>query len=109
MAEVGPYSATAPPGTVSLYAGVRTAAFDTTVASSTGDLWQHAITAADASAAFAPLTLEPGQSGTAIVRFTPTGTDRGRVVSGRLDIDTYDPWLVSGDGDITLPYRYTVD
>ena len=108
VGQVGPYPTTAPPGTVSFHAAARTSAYDATVVGSTGDLWRRAVTAGGGAPAFVPLTLGPGQTGTVTVRLTPASTERGRVVSGRLDVDTYDPWLGSGDIVTSLPYRYTV-
>ena len=108
VGRLGPYRTTAPTGTVSCDATVRTAGFDPALTSSTGDLWRRALVPADPAPAFAPLTLAPGETGTVTVRVTPRRADRGRVVTGRLDIDTYDPRLGSGDVVTSLPYRYLV-
>jgi len=61
-----------------------------------------------ATAPFAPLTLQPGQSGTISVVLTPRGEDRGRTVRGTLDVGSADTLLGTGDEVASLPYAYTV-
>jgi hypothetical protein len=92
-------------GTATLSAQVQTQAFDGAAASSTGDLWLAA-TQADAPG-FAPLVLQPGQSGTITVTITPSGA-KGAKVSGVLYVDTYSAYLFSGDDVAAVPYSYTI-
>ena len=60
-----------------------TKAFDTPATSPTGDLWQVSVNPA---AAFAPITINPGQSATVNVTITPSAA-AGAVVSGKLYVD----------------------
>jgi hypothetical protein len=84
---------------------VTTLAFDRTAAASTGDLWLDGV---DPSApALAPVTIQPGQTGTVTVTFTPTGKS-GTKVSGVLYVDTYNAAFGTGDELTGIPYSYTV-
>ena len=56
--ECGPYSAAAPAGTATISVSAVTKAFDTAVTSPSGDLWQVSV---NPSAAFSPITINPGQ------------------------------------------------
>jgi hypothetical protein len=84
---------------------VETNAFDTGVSSSTGNAWKRL--AIDNFAPYSPLTLAPGQSGTITVNITPNAP-KGTVVHGLLGIDTMNPFTVSGDEIVVLPYAYSV-
>jgi hypothetical protein len=92
-------------GTATLSATVQTQAFDGAATSSTGNLWLTA-TQADPGA-FAPLVLQPGQSGTITVTVTPSGA-KGTKVSGVLYLDTFSAYLFSGDDVAAVPYSYTI-
>jgi hypothetical protein len=96
--------APAPAVSVTVAAVADTKPFDPAVTPSTGDRWRAAV---DASAAYTPLTLAPGQSGTITVTFTPAGTP-GTVVRGALELDTFDPLTSMGDEVVAIPYAYTV-
>ena len=67
-----------------------------------------AASADDPTTPFAPLTLQPGTSGTIDVVITPRAEDRGRTVRGTLDVGSADTFLDTGDEVATLPYTYTV-
>lgn len=103
-----------PPGSsVNLAALANTYAFDNNASASTGDIWQSSV---DPTAQYSPLTLEPGQSGTITVTFTPTGrhgpftpTGRhGHTVEGFIGVDTFNEFSFSGDEVATIPYQYRV-
>jgi Subtilase family/Peptidase inhibitor I9 len=109
--ECGPYTAPAVAGTATLAMTARSKAFDPAVTSDTADLWPASINPA---APFAPITLNPGQTGTINVTITPSGAS-GTVVSGVLYVDTYDvgPPIATyesptGNEVAGLPYRYTI-
>jgi hypothetical protein len=74
------------------------------VSASSGDVWRRSV---DASAAYTPLTLPPGASGTITLTFTP-GAPAGTVVRGTLELDTFDPLTSMGDEVVSIPYAYTV-
>ena len=110
----GPWSADPTPlgptngpvtGSATLNAQVRTQAFDGAASSTTGDLWFAATQASPP--AFAPLVLQPGQSGTITVTITPTGA-KGSKVSGVLYVNTFSDFLLSGDDIAAIPYSYTI-
>ena len=135
---IGPFPGTGPTGTVSYSARVVTALFDPSVITSTGDFWVNALIPAPASAAtttggsvhrdFAaaakaeatsaatgsgvvatgPLTLAPGKTGTVTVQITPRASEKGQIVSGSLDLDTFDPYLGTGDLVTAAQYTYKV-
>jgi hypothetical protein len=103
--EVGPFGdTTAPAVPVSVAAVADTNGFDPSVAASSGDVWRRAV---DPSAAYTPLTLAPGQSGTIMVTFTPSAP-AGAVVRGTLELDTFDSLTSMGDEVASIPYAYTV-
>ncbi len=87
-----------------------TQAFDSTVDSSTGDLWTFVN---GLSSTFDPVYLEPGQSATIPLTITPTASP-GTHVSGFIDLD--DQFLANlitgfapgGDELSSLPFSYTV-
>lgn len=109
--EIGPYGAAgAPSATASASFVAHTAPFDSTVTSSSGDLW----TAYNGlSNGFTPVYVEPGKSATITVTITPTGTP-GTAHSGVLHLDDtflYNPLvgaMWSGDQLTSIPYSYTV-
>ena len=87
-----------------------TAAFDTDVSSPTGDLWQSA---ANPSAPFDPVVVNPGQSVTIPVTITPSGP-AGSTESGTLYVDDSYFFLyeffngTNGNDVAAVPYTYTV-
>jgi hypothetical protein len=91
-------------GTVQYSVVAHTKAFDDTVTSSTGDAW---LSATHASNPFTPLVLQPGQTGTITVTFTPTGA-AGTTVSGVLYVDTFSASVLTGDELTAIPYSYTI-
>jgi hypothetical protein len=107
--ECGPYPVAAAPATATISMTAQTKAFDSAVTSPTGDLWQLAV---NPSAAFTPVTVNPGQTVTINVTITPSANS-GSVVSGNLYVDDLSGPLapygqLSGDELAALPYEYTV-
>ena len=103
--EIGPFGASgAPPAVATVGAAVNTRLFDTSVTSTSGDLWLSSISA---SAPFSPLTLAPGATGAITVTFTPNAP-RGTVVRGFLEIDTFNGATASGDEIVVVPDTYRV-
>jgi subtilisin family serine protease len=93
-----------------------TAAFDPAVSSPTGDLWLGSV---NASNGFTPYVVNPGQSVTIPVTFTPAGTS-GTTVTGTLYLDdssivpnivTFNTLFTNGpEGSevAAFPYSYTI-
>jgi hypothetical protein len=107
--ECGPYPAQALAGTATISMAAQTKAFDSAVTSPSGDLW---LLAANPSASFSPVTINPGQTATINVTLTPDAAS-GTVVSGQLYIDDYisavPPYdQLSGDELAAIPYEYSV-
>jgi subtilisin family serine protease len=99
----GPFT-TGTTGTVNLAAVANTNPFDSAVTSTSGDAWAQSV---NASAPYSPLTLNPGQTGTITLTFTPTAP-KGTVVSGFIGVDTLNLATASGDELVNIPYTYTV-
>jgi len=105
----------ATPTTVDIGGLATTQTFDSQVTSTTGDQWANWVGAS--SAAYKPLTLAPGASGTINVTVTPSGSD-GTAVTGNLYVDsapvpdfsTQVGWYTFQGGDevAALPYTYTI-
>lgn len=91
-------------GTTKVVAVATANAFNSAITSSTGDGWARAV---NASAAYTPLTLAPGQSGTITLTITPN-EPKGTVVRGFIAVDTFNKATDSGDELINIPYSYTV-
>ena len=69
-------------------------------------MWASSVDPA-AFSSYAPLTLDPRQSGTITVTFTPSGR-RGHTVDGFIGVDTFNEFSFSGDEVATIPYEYRV-
>jgi subtilisin family serine protease len=86
--------------------------FDPAVSSPTGDEWEESV---DLSAldSFAPVVIEPGQTGEIPVTITAAGSP-GSAATGTLYVDSADEFLfqnyftLNGSEVAALPYRYTV-
>ncbi|NUP52520.1 MAG: S8 family serine peptidase [Catenulispora sp.] len=84
---------------------VTTQAFDRGAVASTGDLWLNGV---DPSApALKAVTIQPGQTGTLTVTFTPAG-NHGDKVNGVVYVDTYNAVYGTADELTGIPYSYTV-
>ncbi len=101
---IGPFDAPNP-GMVNFAAVAHTQRFNPDVTSSTGDRWLSSVRAQPP--AFHPVTVDPGQSGSVTVTFTPRGP-KGSVVTGRLYLDDTTPADKAGDELKAIPYSYTV-
>jgi hypothetical protein len=89
----------------------ETKAFDTSMASVTGDLWLAAL---DPSVLgeVTPVLVNPGQTAVIDVTITPAGP-AGTVVNGTLYVDSFTsatpPYgQLSGDELAAIPYSYTI-
>jgi hypothetical protein len=107
--ECGPYAVAAAAGTATISMTAVTKAFDPAVTSAPGDFWQLAV---NPSAAFTPVTINPGQTATINVTITPSANS-GSVISGFLYVDDVSGPLapygqVAGDELAAIPYEYTV-
>ena len=107
--ECGPYGSPAPAGTATVSVHAVTKAFDTSASSPTGDLWQVSVNPA---VAFAPITINPGQSATVNVTITPSAP-AGTVVSGKLYVDDIAEGVppygqLAGSELAAIPYEYKV-
>ena len=102
---VGPFSAPITAGTVSTGLVARTAGFDLDADPSTGDAFLQAVD--PNAAAFKPVTVGPGKTGTLRVTITPRGP-RGKVVRGMLFVDDFSNFLTFGNELLAIPYQYTV-
>ena len=107
--ECGPYAGPAPAGTFNIAMTAETKAFDPAVTASTGDIQLASV---DPATPFAPIVLNPGESGTIDVTITPSGPS-GTTVSGSLYVDDFlssvPPYgQISTDELISLPYSYTI-
>jgi len=109
--ECGPYPTAAPAGTATISMTAETKEFDPAVTSPTGDLW---LASTNPSAAFSPVTINPGQTATIDVTITPSAVAApGTVVSGTLYVDDYSSAVppysqLTGDELAAIPYEYTV-
>jgi hypothetical protein len=109
--ECGPYATGATGGNATITMTAEAKAFDPTMASSGGDLWQAAV---DPSVlgAFSPVTVEPGRAAVMDVTITPAGP-AGTVVNGTLYVDSFTSGVppygqLSGDELAAVPYSYTI-
>jgi len=109
--ECGPYPDPAPAGTATMSMTAETKAFDTSMASVTGDLWLAAL---DPSVLgeVTPVLVNPGQTAVIDVTITPAGP-AGTVVNGTLYVDSFTsatpPYgQLSGDELAAIPYSYTI-
>jgi hypothetical protein len=107
--ELGPYSGPAPAGLVNVNAAVTTKAFDTSITSPGGDLWQLAV---DANAPFEAFVVPPGTTVTVSLTLVPAGAS-GTKISGTLYLDALEngvpPYAEpTGDEVAAIPYSYTI-
>ena len=110
--EIGPYTASgAPTVTASATFSAVTKAFDATVSSSSGDLWQAF---EGLSNTLAPVYIPAGGSATITVTITPSGpsgsTDAGTLYVDDLTIAGFNGIFGDPNGDeiAAIPYSYTV-
>jgi hypothetical protein len=105
-APVAPFgSAGATPASFTHSAFALTQPFDPAVSSDTGNIW---IDQMQGTHSFEPLVLGPAQTGTVAVTLTPDPTQVGKTISGFVYIDTYSPFVMTGDEVVRIPYAYTI-
>lgn len=107
--ECGPYATQGPAGTATDAMVAQTKAFDSTVSSTTGDVWQLAV---DPSAPNSPITIQPGHSAEVNVTFTPSA-GAGSVDEGNLYVDVVTddipPYHQFSSSEVAaIPYSYRV-
>jgi hypothetical protein len=102
----GPFGANGVPSTasVNLAALANTNPFDSAVSADTGDVWAQSV---DATAPYSPLRLGPGGRGKITLTITPNA-QKGTVVRGFIDVDTFNLLSLGGDRLTTIPYAYRV-
>ncbi|MGO9946024.1 MAG: S8 family serine peptidase [Steroidobacteraceae bacterium] len=103
---VGPFGAAgAPTEPVTMNGFGLMQQFDAAAAADSGDIWSDIMFGTNT---FNPLLLAPGQSGVINLTITPDATQVGKVVSGFVYIDTWNPTVQSGDEMVRIPYSYTI-
>jgi hypothetical protein len=101
----GPQGSNVVTATADLTATAYTKLFDSAVTSTTGDYWAQTVNANPP--AFAPVSLQPGQTGAIQVTITPNAP-KGTVISGTLYVDDVNVASAGGDELVAFPYTYTV-
>ncbi len=86
--ECGPFAAAAPSGTATITMTAEAKAFDPTMTSGGGDLWQVAVDPSLFST-FSPVTVKPGGTAVMHVTITPSTVSSGTTVKGTLYVDDY--------------------
>ena len=105
-AGIGPYGPSGGTNAPVTETGVAVASqFDSAISADSGDLWADLTLG---TSTLAPLVIASGQSGVITLTIIPDATKVGQVVSGYVYVDTYDPFLTSGDEMVRIPYSYTV-
>jgi hypothetical protein len=105
-ALIGPYGAAgAPTEPVTMSAFALMYPFNTSFAADSGDVWADVTLGTNT---FNPLVLASGEGGTITVTITPDPSQVGETVSGYLYVDTFDPFVGTGDEVVRIPYSYTV-
>jgi len=110
--EIGPYPGPAPAGLVNMSLVATTKAFDTSITSPGGDLWQAAVDL-NVLGTFEAFVVGPGETVTVPVTITPTGSP-GTRVSGVVYLDAFENGVPpygepTGDEVAAIPYSYTIE
>jgi hypothetical protein len=103
--EIGPFPTGATNTTYSCGAAATTNLFDRAVTSTTGNVWSS-LDGPD-SPSFHPMVLQPGQSGSITVTFTPQGAS-GSTISGFLEVEAFSFITVGTDTIKAFPYTYQI-
>lgn len=104
LTPAGPFGTDTPPqGAAHVALTARTQAFDPSLTSTTGDLWNPQSTAVQ------PVFVAAGDTATLRITLKPTAAT-GTTVHGTLYVDTYSPGISERTGsELTgIPYAYTV-
>ena len=109
-ASVGPFREPVKGATVSCDAFAATGTIDDAVQATGGNLWDsftdpHSRNTYDRTEA---VVVQPGQSTTLQVSFTPSAAERGTTVRGYLAVQSLDAYLLSGDDLKHVPYAFKV-
>ncbi len=102
--EIGPFAGTAPTVPWSAGGAAATKTFDLTVGTASGDIWSAL---EGLTGGYTPTILDPGQTGSIAVTFTPSGS-HGQMVSGFIAVETFNFNTDSSDQLVRIPYRYTI-
>jgi hypothetical protein len=84
---------------------VQMDAFDTTVSSDSGNEWVQL--AVDNTYPYTPKTVSPGQTSSITLTITPNAP-KGTLVSGYVQLETYNQFTGGGDEVVRIPYTYRV-
>jgi hypothetical protein len=105
-ALIGPYGAAgAPTKPVTMSAFALMHPFDSAFAADAGDIWADLTLGTNT---FNPLVLASGEGGTISVTITPDTSQVGKTISGYVYVDTFNPFVGTGDEVIRFHYSYTV-
>jgi hypothetical protein len=105
-ALIGPFGAAgAPAKAVSMSAFALMHPFDPAFTADSGDIWADYTLG---TKTFNPLVLASGAAGTINVTIAPDASQVGATVSGYVYVDTFNPFVGTGDEVVRIPYSYTV-
>jgi hypothetical protein len=105
-ALIGPYGAAgAPAKPVTMSAFALMHPFDSAFAADAGDIWADLTLGTNT---FNPLVLASGEGGTISVTITPDTSQVGKTISGYVYVDTFNPFVGTGDEVVRFHYSYTV-
>ncbi|MDB6083552.1 MAG: Bacillopeptidase [Gammaproteobacteria bacterium] len=105
-ALIGPFGASgAPAKAVSMSAFALLHPFDPAFTADSGDIWADYTLG---TKTFNPLVLASGAAGTINVTIAPDASQVGATVSGYVYVDTFNPFVGTGDEVVRIPYSYTV-
>jgi hypothetical protein len=105
-ALIGPFgSLGAPTEPVTLTGYALAENWDDAVSSDQGDIWADLVFGTNT---FNPLVLASGASGALTVTISPAASEVGKTVTGYVYVDTFNPYVGTGDEVVRIPYSYTV-
>ena len=103
---IGPYGPGGAPTTpVTMGAFALMQPFDAAVSASSGDKWADLTLGTNT---FNPLILPSGKTGIITVTITPDANQVGNTITGFVYIDTFNPYVFTGDEVVRIPYSYTI-
>jgi hypothetical protein len=105
-ALIGPFGPAGAPSTpVSMGAVALMQPFDPAASADSGDIWADLTLGTNT---FNPLVLAPGEAGIINMTITPNPAEIGKIIRGYVYIDTYNPYVATGDEVARIPYSYTI-